>query len=190
MSELVLTTATGLSYVLGPSAVWMAENKWFITATSVLLVGGLMLVSILGLSVGKWIYNAGGAIVVLIFVALLLVLARHWATGGQAHTMSVTLPPLTLRNGNILGKLAFVAMGGFEYVAVFAGECRDPERTIGRSVVISAPVIAAIFILGTSALLSVAAPAAVGLGHPVAPVRAFAAPPFRPSAQVVSLLIL
>src|SRR5258708_33100733 len=82
--------------------------------------------------------------------------------------MSFTLPPLTLLNVNILGKLAFLALGGFEYVAVFAGECRDPERTIGRSVVIAAPVIAAIFILGTSAVLSVVAPADLDLVKPLA----------------------
>ena len=180
MSELGLTTATGLSYVLGPSAEWMAESKWFITATSIVLVAGLVLVSIVGLRVGKWIYNAGGIIVVLIFAALLLVLARHWATGGQAHTMSLTLPPMTLLNLNILGKLAFLALGGFEYVAVFAGECRDPERTIGRSVMISAPIIAAIFILGTSAVLSVVGPANVDLVNPVAQVLSIAARPASP----------
>lgn len=190
MSELGLTTATGLSYVLGPSGEWMAESKWFITATSVLLVAGLMLVSIVGLRVGKWIYNAGGTIVVLIFAALLVVLARHWATGSAAQTMSLTLPPMTLLNLNILGKLAFLALGGFEYVAVFAGECRDPARTIGRSVMISAPIIAAIFILGTSAVLAVVGPANVDLVNPVAQVLSIAARPFGIAAQVVAVLIL
>ena len=190
MSELGLTTATGLSYVLGPSAEWMAESKWFITAMSVVLVMGLVLVSMIGLRVGKWIYNAGGIIVVLIFAALLLVLARHWVTGAPEHTMSLTPPPMTLRNVNILGKLAFLALGGFEYVAVFAGECRDPARMIGRSVMISAPIIAAIFILGTSAVLSVVGAANVDLVNPVAQVLSIAARPFGVAAQVVAVLIL
>src|ERR1035438_5732790 len=190
MSELGLTTATGLSYVLGPSAGWMAESKWFITAMSAVLVMGLVLVSMIGLRVGKWIYNAGGIIVVLIFVALLLVLARHWVTGAPEHTMSLTPPPMTLLNLNILGKLAFLALGGFEYVAVFAGECRDPARMIGRSVMISAPIIAAIFILGTSAVLSVVGAANVDLVNPVAQVLSIAARPFGVAAQVVAVLIL
>src|ERR1035438_8045413 len=85
MSELGLTTATGLSYVLGPSAEWMAESKWFITAMSVVLVMGLVLVSMIGLRVGKWIYNAGGIIVVLIFAALLLVLDRKSTRLNSSH---------------------------------------------------------------------------------------------------------
>src|SRR5258708_5391559 len=74
LSELGLTTTTGIAYVLGPGAEWLAESKWFITAGSIVLVGGLVLVSILGLGIGKWIYNAGGFLVVLIFGGLLLVL--------------------------------------------------------------------------------------------------------------------
>ena len=38
---------------------------------------------------------------------------------------------------NLLGKMGFGALGGFEYVAIHAGECRNPVRTIaavgGRS---------------------------------------------------------
>ena len=35
---------------------------------------------------------------------------------------------------NIAAKMGFGALGGFEYVAIHAGECRNPERTIARSV--------------------------------------------------------
>ena len=186
MSELGLVTSTGIAYVIGPGGAWMAGSKWFITATSIALVCGLVWVSVVGLHVGKWVYNFGGLLIVLIFAVLLVVLAMH----PHAHTMSFQPPPLTLLNLNILGKLAFVALGGFEYVAVFAGECRDPERTIGRSVVISAPIIAAIFILGTSAVLSVVTPESVDLVNPVAQVLSIAARPFGIAAQVVAVLIL
>src|SRR5262249_56144329 len=46
------------------------------------------------------------------------------------------------------------ALSGFEYVAILAGESRNAARTIGRSVVISAPIIALMFILGTSSVLT------------------------------------
>jgi amino acid transporter len=49
--------------------------------------------------------------------------------------------------------MGFGALGGFEYVAIHAGECRSPVRTIGRSVMVAAPVIALMFILGTSSVL-------------------------------------
>ena len=52
---------------------------------------------------------------------------------------------------NIFSKLALGALTGFEYVAIVAGECRAPARNIARSVIIAAPIIALMFILGTFA---------------------------------------
>jgi amino acid transporter len=45
-------------------------------------------------------------------------------------------------------------LSGFEYVAILAGETRAPARDIGRSVIIASPVIALMFILGTSSVLA------------------------------------
>jgi len=45
-------------------------------------------------------------------------------------------------------------LSGFEYIAILAGESRRADRTIGQSVLISAPVISAMFILGTSTVLA------------------------------------
>jgi glutamate:GABA antiporter len=39
-------------------------------------------------------------------------------------------------------------------VAVLAGECKNPERTIGRATLIAAPIIAVMFIMGTSSVLA------------------------------------
>src|SRR5947209_3865118 len=55
---------------------------------------------------------------------------------------------------NIMSKLAVGGLSGFEYVAILAGECRSPGRNIGRSVMIASPIIALMFILGTSSVLA------------------------------------
>jgi len=55
---------------------------------------------------------------------------------------------------NIFSKLSVGALSGFEYVAILAGETRAPARDIGRSVIIASPVIALMFILGTSSVLA------------------------------------
>ena len=52
------------------------------------------------------------------------------------------MPVVSIMSLNLLGKMGFGALGGFEYVAIHAGECRNPVRTIARSVVIAAPIIA------------------------------------------------
>jgi len=55
---------------------------------------------------------------------------------------------------NIFTKLAVGALSGFEYVAILAGETRSPARDIGRSVLIASPIIAVMFIFGTSSVLA------------------------------------
>src|SRR5256885_7822578 len=55
---------------------------------------------------------------------------------------------------NIFSKLSVGALSGFEYVAILAGETRSPARDIGRSVLIASPIIAIMFILGTSSVLA------------------------------------
>ncbi len=55
---------------------------------------------------------------------------------------------------NVFSKLAVGALSGFEYVAILAGETRSPARDIGRSVLIASPIIALMFILGTSSVLA------------------------------------
>jgi amino acid transporter len=186
MSEIGLTTVTSLSYALGPSAAWIAESKWVVASATGALVVGLALVSVLGLSVGKWIYNAGGVCVVVLVGALI---AANFVPHTRA-TLSLAVPAPTLLNLNILGKLAFFALGGFEYVAVFAGECKDPTRVITRSVLISAPIIAGLFIFGTSAVLAVVDPARVDLVSPVLQAISVAARPLGLAAHLASAFFL
>ncbi len=156
MSEVGLQSANNIAYALGPSAEWMAHNKWMIALWSFGIIGGLMLVSSAGLTTGKWVHNAGALAMLAMYAAIAGLAVVHWLRGERpANTaFALTLPPVTLLSLNLLGKMGFAALGGFEYVAIFAGECKDPVKTIGRSVWIAAPIIAAMFILGTGAVLT------------------------------------
>jgi hypothetical protein len=62
-------------------------------------------------------------------------------------------PGATLRSSV---KVSVGGLSGFEYVAILAGESRNPAKNIGRSVMLSAPVIALMFILGASSVLTFA----------------------------------
>src|SRR4029453_13328129 len=68
--------------------------------------------------------------------------------------LAMTIPVMSLMTLNIAAKMGFGALGGFEYVAIHAGECRNPARPIARPVGFGAPIIAVIFILGTSSVLA------------------------------------
>src|SRR5262244_2440863 len=67
-----LIVTTNISYAIGPRAAWMREHNSIITIISVLLVIGMVLASMRGLRVGKWIQNAGGAMLLITFAALIL----------------------------------------------------------------------------------------------------------------------
>src|SRR5581483_1103706 len=76
-------------------------------------------------------------------------------------------PTVTLFSLNIFGKMALGAFSGFEYVAILAGECRNPGRAIGRSVLIAVPLIALMFILGTSSVLALVPADQIDLVSPI-----------------------
>ena len=76
---------------------------------------------------------------------------------GTLHTTSHPLrrcPSWIWFSLAVFGQMTVGALSGFEYVAILAGECRSAARTIGQSVLISAPVICLMFILGTSSVLA------------------------------------
>ena len=160
MSGLVVTT--NVSYALGAAAAWMQESKWVVSLVSAVLTVSLAAVAVRGLSLGKWVHNVGGLIMIVTYGTLIVLPFLSLARGELKtyHPLALVLPTLSLMSVNIFSKMAVGAMSGFEYVAILAGECRSPARTIGRSVLVAAPIIALMFILGTSSVV-----AFVGNGH-------------------------
>lgn len=155
-SEIGLQSATYLSYALGPSAEWMTTSSWFVMGSTFVILLLMMTISIVGLSVGKWVHNAGGVFMLLMFGALLILPVWSLMTGHlkEFHPLRTSVPKFSLYNLNILGKLGFGALGGFEYVAILAGETKAPARSIRKSVLIAAPVIGIMFIFGTSTVIA------------------------------------
>jgi amino acid transporter len=191
-SEIGLSSATTIAYAIGPKAQWVVESKWFIGSAATIVIGALALLSMIGLGAGKWLHSGGGVTMVLILCAMVVLPVIHWIGGGrpQVQPFSLALPAATLLNLNILGKLGFGALGGFEYVAIFAGECKEPEKLIGRSVIIAAPIIAILFILGTGSVLWFVGTDNIDLISPVSQVLAIATRPFGIGARIASVVIL
>jgi amino acid transporter len=171
---------------------WIAESKWSIALASIVILGGLVILSTIGLGAGKWLHSAGGITLVVILSAMILLPAVAWMRGAKPVTppFSFAIPALTLMNLNILGKMGFGALGGFEYVAIFAGESRDPAKIISRSIWIAAPVIALLFILGTGAVLFFVPMNSIDLVSPVSQVLSIATKPLGASAQIAGAVIL
>jgi glutamate:GABA antiporter len=190
MSEIGLGAATGIAYSIG--VPWIADSKLFIALASVLVIAGISSLSTVGLGAGKWLHGAGGVTMVVVLLAVIALPVVYWMRGDAPVTkpFALAIPAMTLLNLNILGKLGFGALGGFEYVAIFAGECKDPARTIGRSVIIAAPIIAILFILGTGSVLWFVPIDKIDLISPVSQVLAIGAKPFGIGARIASVVIL
>ena len=191
-SEAGLQLATNIAYALGPRGAWIAGNKPIITIASVGVVALLVFVSVIGLSVGKWVHNAGGAIMLTIFAALIVLPFLAVARGTLPHyaPLATSVPVVSLFSLNILGKLGFGALGGFEYVAILAGECRSPVRTIGRSVMIAAPAIALMFIFGTSSVLALVPNEQIDLIAPIPQTLSVGFAPFGIAALIVPIALV
>lgn len=191
-SEIGLQSATYLSYALGPDAAWLASSGWFVTLASGLLLALMVMTSTLGLSVGKWVHNTGGIFMITIFSAIVILPLIGLATGtlGSFQPFRAEMPELTLLNLNILGKMGFGALGGFEYMAILAGETKAPARSVTRSVFIAAPVIALIFVLGTSTVVAFVPNEQIDLIGPIAQVLRVGYAPFGFVTPIVTLAIL
>jgi glutamate:GABA antiporter len=154
-----------IAYLLGPRGAWLPENHAASLAIIIVVILVVSLAAVRGLEIGKWIHNFGGASIISVFVALILlplVLIFRHSTVQHTPGVALALPPLNLYSAALLGQMLVGALSGLEYIAIFAGESRQPERNIARSVWISSPIICLMFILGTSSVVIFAQP-----GHPI-----------------------
>jgi len=191
-SEIGLQCATYLSYAIGPQAAWMTSSNWFVALASAVILSLMVVTSTLGLSVGKWVHNTGGVFMITVFSAIVLLPVVGLVTGtlGEYHPFRTHLPEPSLYNLNILGKMGFGALGGFEYMAILAGETNSPSRSVARSVFIAAPVIALMFVLGTSTVVAYVPNADIDLIGPIAQVLRVGYGPFGMAAPIVTVAIL
>ncbi|HEY2466964.1 MAG TPA: APC family permease [Terracidiphilus sp.] len=145
-----------MAYLIGPSAAHLPENR----IASVLIITALIAVltwaELRGLEIGKWIHNAGGVAMMLVFGGLICLgpwgmlrhVPVHWTP------LALEIPPHDLRTMALFGQMLFGALCGLEYIAILAGESKSPERTITQSVWIASPIICAMFILGTGSVVA------------------------------------
>ncbi len=117
------------------------------------------LVNVFGLDVAKWLNNVGAVsrwAVTLLLVAIgAIVCVRFGST--TAFTPATLRPGLALKDVIFWSVIAF-AWTGPEALSFMAGEVKNPRRTVPLGLALSAPVTAAIYILGTASVLAILRP--------------------------------
>src|SRR5215472_14741970 len=153
---IIFVIPTDLGYILGASGAWIPASKLATLALTGAVMVGITLVAVRGLDIGKWLHNVGSIGIMVAYVVLLGLPLWALLRGTITHYQPIPWqPPRPSWFGlAIFGQMTVGALSGFEYVAILAGESRNAARTIGQSVVISAPIIALMFILGTSSVLT------------------------------------
>ena len=191
-SEIGLQLTQYIIYIVGPSSEGLSQSRIFIGAVNLFVIVILVVITIIGLGIGKWVHKAGGLLMVLTFATIIILPILNYFHGSLSSYQPVTfaMPVWNLMTFNLLGKMGFGAFGGFEYVAIHAGESRDPVRTIGRSVIVAAPIIAVMFILGTSAVLMIIPQDQIDLIAPVPQVLNAGFGPLGGAAAIGMLAIL
>ena len=93
-SEIGMQCATYLSYAIGPGAAWMTSSNWFAALATALLLSLMVVISTIGLSVGKWVHNTGGVFMITVFgtVILLPIIGLLTGTLPAYHPFRTSVP--------------------------------------------------------------------------------------------------
>jgi amino acid transporter len=188
VSQIALITTTYITYAAGPKAEWIASNTKILIAVSLVVIAGMMFVARLGLRLGKWVTNAGSVFTVLIIAVLgALPFVLLWrGTLHEYHPARLVMPPLTLFSLSVFAKMTFGALSGFDTIAIFAGESRSPARSIARATLIATPIIALLYIAGTSSILAFVSPENVDIIGPIPQALSLGFGSFGAAAAIVA----
>ena len=153
---LLLASAAMGAYIGGSSWGHLAQSRPFLLGGSLLLLCVAVGMNIVGLNVGKWLQNAGGAMT---YVPLLLLVGTGgviWLRYGSAthFTWANMMPHWNWETVNFWPQMLF-AFAGLELVSAMSDEIRDAQRTLARAIWGSGILIAAMYIAGTFAVLSI-----------------------------------
>src|SRR3984957_16063284 len=120
VSQIALVTTTYIAYAIGPSGEWIAASPLLLVGGSIALIAGMMVIARLGLSVGKWVSNAGSIFTVLILGVLIALPFFHSLPGSLPlyNPLPLVLPPFTFFSLSVFSKMPFGALTGFEIIAI------------------------------------------------------------------------
>jgi glutamate:GABA antiporter len=153
---LLLASASMSAYVFGPRGAALSQDRTFLLVLSFAMLIVAVVLNIIGLNIGKWLQNIGGIATYLPLTILVVLAAFLWMKQGSVthFTWANMRPSWNWDTVNFWSQIAF-AFTGLELVSAMSEEVRDPQRTLPRAVFGSGILIAAMYIVGTFAVLAI-----------------------------------
>ncbi|HKV73201.1 MAG TPA: APC family permease [Gemmatimonadales bacterium] len=153
--NILMATAVIATYAIGKGDSGLADSWSYVLPTTLGMLWFAVALNIVGVSTGKWLQNVGAFGSLLPGTVLAGLGLYALAHGPSATPMGARdlVPDLgNFSEINLWASIAF-AFAGLELAPVMAGETRDPARSLPRSILLAAPFILALYIIGTVALL-------------------------------------
>jgi glutamate:GABA antiporter len=153
--NLLMSTAVIATFAIGRSQTGLMDDWTYIFAATLTSLWLAVWMNIVGLKTGRWLQNLGAVGtylpgLVLIGFGIHAALTRGAATPITLDTIRPNFKDMSALN--LWASIAF-AYAGLELCAVMGDEIKDPRRTLPRSIYISAPFIAFLYIAGTASVL-------------------------------------
>ena len=151
---LLLASAAMSAYLIGEGGGTLSQSRTFLLLVSLGLLLVAVILNIIGLNVGKWLQNAGGASTYIPLLILVGIAGILWLRQGSVthFTFANIWPVWNWDTVNFWSQIAF-AFTGLELVSAMSAEVRDPRRTLPRAVFAAGTLIALMYIAGTIAVL-------------------------------------
>ena len=153
--NLLISTAVIATYAIGKGGTTLGESWPYVLSVSLAALWIAAVLNIVGLGTGKWLHNIGGVATYLPGVMLIVLglAAVFMHPSANAFTRERLVPDVTeLSTLNLWASIAF-EFAGLELSSTMGEETANPRRDLPRAIVISAPLIAVAYVLGTLSVL-------------------------------------
>jgi amino acid transporter len=153
--NLLISTAVIATFIVGRGESTLGQSWAYVLPATLVALWLAVALNVIGLGTGKWLQNAGGIGTYLPGAILVLLGGAAFFSRPSANpiTPAAVVPDLSkLSELNLWASIAF-AFAGLELGSTMGDEVEQPARNLPRSIFISAPLVAAMYLLGTGAVL-------------------------------------
>ena len=134
----------------------LGDNRTLLVCISLAAIWIALGANMIGMKIGKWTENLGGASSWVLCALLAFIAAMVYARRGSATAMHIA-PRWDWDTVNFWSTIAY-AMSGLELAGMMGGEIRDPKRTLPRAGWIASAFTTVYYIVCTAAMLVILRP--------------------------------